>query len=178
MSADSAPPPTCGCTSGVRWTPPPPPTGAPSGAVEAGTGSAGRRITARLADTQTDALWRLSREEEMTARRLADQLQVDASTATSMIDRLERLGLVRRIPHLSDRRVKVIQLTAEGCALRDRVIRHTAEHSPFARLDREGKVRLHELLRAAVDGGAPAAGSGQIPEGGREIRRGHKREER
>ncbi len=107
---------------------------------------------AGLTDTQTGALWRLSRGREMTARRLADLLQCDASTATAMIDRLEKRGLVRRVPHPTDRRAKVVQLTPEGCALRDRVVRHTTEHSPFARLDRESRLRLHSLLREAIDG--------------------------
>ncbi|MYW05509.1 MarR family transcriptional regulator [Streptomyces sp. SID3343] len=111
---------------------------------------------AGLTDTQTDALWRLSRGREMTARRLADLLQCDASTATSMIDRLEKRGLVRRVPHPTDRRAKVIQLTPEGCALRDRVIRHTTDHSPFARLDHESRLRLHALLRAVIDAPRPA----------------------
>ncbi|MFD4260966.1 MarR family winged helix-turn-helix transcriptional regulator [Streptomyces sp. NPDC058534] len=107
---------------------------------------------AGLTDTQTDVLWRLSREEEMTARRLADRLQCDASTATSMVDRLEKRALVRRVPHPTDRRVKVIQLTDAGCALRDRVIEHTTLHSPFARLDRESRLRLHALLLEVVTG--------------------------
>ncbi len=106
---------------------------------------------AGLTDTQTDALWRLSRGREMTAGRLAELLQCDASTATSMIDRLEKRGLVRRVPHPVDRRAKVIQLTPEGCALRDRVIEHTTEHSPFARLDHESRLRLRTLLREAMD---------------------------
>ncbi|AZS84982.1 MarR family transcriptional regulator [Streptomyces griseoviridis] len=110
---------------------------------------------AGLTDTQADALWRLSRGREMTARRLAELLQCDASTATAMIDRLERRGLVRRVPHPTDRRAKVIQLTPEGCALRDRVIQHTTEHSPFAHLDRESRQRLHALLREVIDGARP-----------------------
>ncbi|MCX2730225.1 MarR family transcriptional regulator [Saccharopolyspora sp. NFXS83] len=108
-----------------------------------------------LTDAQTDVLWRLSRGREMTAGRLGDLLQCDASTATSMIDRLEKRGLVRRVPHPVDRRAKVIQLTSEGCALRDRVIRHTTENSPFALLDRESRLRLHALLREVVDGPRP-----------------------
>ena len=110
---------------------------------------------AGLTDTQADALWRLSRGREMTARRLAELLQCDASTATAMIDRLEKRGLVRRVPHPTDRRAKVIQLTPEGCALRDRVIRHTTEHSPFALLDHGSKLRLHALLREVIDGPRP-----------------------
>ncbi|MER5252663.1 MarR family transcriptional regulator [Streptomyces sp. NPDC002855] len=118
---------------------------------------------AGLTDTQTDALWRLSRGREMTARRLADLLQCDASTATSMIDRLEKRGLVRRVPHPIDRRAKVIQLTPEGCALRDRVIRHTVEHSPFALLDHESRLRLHALLREVIDGPGPKREDGLSP---------------
>ncbi|MFE9696206.1 MarR family winged helix-turn-helix transcriptional regulator [Streptomyces sp. NPDC006270] len=110
---------------------------------------------AGLTDTQAEALWRLSRGREMTARRLADLLQRDASTATSMIDRLERRGLVRRVPHPVDRRAKVIQLTPEGCALRDRVVQHTTEHSPFAHLGHESKLRLYALLREVIDGPRP-----------------------
>ncbi|MCX4679426.1 MarR family transcriptional regulator [Streptomyces sp. NBC_01433] len=110
---------------------------------------------AGLTDTQADALWRLSRGREMTARRLAELLQCDASTATSMIDRLEKRGLVRRVPHPTDRRAKVIQLTSEGCALRDRVVRHTTEHSPFALLDHGSRLRLHTLLREVIDGPRP-----------------------
>ncbi|WP_019357935.1 MarR family winged helix-turn-helix transcriptional regulator [Streptomyces sp. AA1529] len=107
---------------------------------------------AGLTDTQTDVLWRLSRGDEMTARRLSDLLHCDASTATSMIDRLEKRGLVRRVPHPTDRRAKVVQLTPEGCALRDRVIEHTTRHSPFAHLDHESRLRLHSLLREVNDG--------------------------
>lgn len=111
-----------------------------------------------LTDAQADALWRLSGEREMTARQLADRLNCDASTATSMVDRLEKHGLVRRIPHPTDRRAKLLQLTPEGCALRDRVIRHAVERSPFARLDDDGRLRLHALLRQAAGDARPGAG--------------------
>ncbi|MFB9968116.1 MarR family winged helix-turn-helix transcriptional regulator [Sinosporangium siamense] len=102
-----------------------------------------------LTDAQAGALWRLTGEPPMTARRLAEVLNCDASTATSMIDRLERQGLVSREPHPTDRRAKIVRLTLEGCTLRDRVIRHAVERSPFARLDEESRRRLHALLRQA-----------------------------
>ncbi|MEV8346948.1 MarR family winged helix-turn-helix transcriptional regulator [Streptomyces niveus] len=126
---------------------------------------------AGLTDTQADALWRLSRGREMTARRLADLLQCDASTATSMIDRLEKRGLVRRVPHPTDRRAKVIQLTPEGCALRDRVIQHTTERSPFARLDHESKLRLHALFRAVIDGPRPTGDAAGVKDTANEEQR-------
>ncbi|MGJ6965648.1 MarR family winged helix-turn-helix transcriptional regulator [Streptosporangium sp. G11] len=109
-----------------------------------------------LTDTQAYALWQLSDEAEpMTARRLADRLNCDASTATSLIDRLERHGLVRRAPYPGDRRAKILQLTPRGCELRDRVVQYTAQRSPFARLDRDSQLRLHALLGEAA--GARAA---------------------
>ena len=114
-----------------------------------------------LTDAQADALWRLSGEPEMTARRLAQRLNCDASTATSMIDRLEKHGLVRRVSHPTDRRAKILRLTPHGCELRDRVIRHAIEQSPFTRLDEDSRLRLHALLREAATGGTPpAAGFG------------------
>lgn len=116
---------------------------------------------AGLTDAQTDVLWRLSRDPDMTARRLAGRLQCDASTATAMIDRLEKRGLARRVPHPTDRRAKLIQ-PPEGCTLRDRAIQYTTEHSPLARLDRESRLSLHALLHAVLDGtrptGQPAPG--------------------
>ncbi|MGP4048462.1 MarR family winged helix-turn-helix transcriptional regulator [Streptomyces sp. 2A115] len=108
-----------------------------------------------LTDAQADALWRLSGEPEMTARRLAEKLHCDASTATSMIDRLEKHGLVRRVPHPTDRRAKILQLTPQGCELRERVIRHAIEHSPFARLDEDGRLRLLALFQAAAHDDPP-----------------------
>lgn len=104
-----------------------------------------------LTDTQAHALWQLSDEAgPMTARRLADRLNCDASTATSLIDRLEGHGLVQRTPHPGDRRAKILQLTPRGCALRDRVVQYTAKRSPFARLDRDSQLRLHALLGEAA----------------------------
>jgi DNA-binding MarR family transcriptional regulator len=45
---------------------------------------------------------------------MADQWECDASNATWIVDRLERLGLAERraVPH--DRRVKLVVLTAKG----------------------------------------------------------------
>lgn len=103
-----------------------------------------------ITDAQADTLWRLSGEEAMSARRLAERLNCDASTVTSMIDRLEKQGMVRRVPHPTDRRVKLIQLTEAGCEVRDRLLRYTAEQSPFALLDRGSQEQLHELLGEAV----------------------------
>jgi DNA-binding MarR family transcriptional regulator len=45
---------------------------------------------------------------------LASALTIDAPNATAVVDDLEELGLVRRRPHPSDRRAKLVELTRKG----------------------------------------------------------------
>jgi DNA-binding MarR family transcriptional regulator len=52
-----------------------------------------------------------------TLAQMREFLQVPQSTLTSIIDRLERRGLVRRTIHSKDRRSYRIELTDEGVAL-------------------------------------------------------------
>ena len=51
---------------------------------------------------------------ELSQRALADQLGVEGPSVVSMLDRLEGAGLVLRAPCPTDRRVKLVHLTAEG----------------------------------------------------------------
>jgi len=47
-------------------------------------------------------------------RQLADKLGVTTGTLTVSIDRLEKKGLLKRVPHQSDRRSYLIELTEGG----------------------------------------------------------------
>ena len=51
-----------------------------------------------------------------TQRELAERLSADPPYVTLMVDDLERRGLVRRKPHPTDRRAKLVELTASGRA--------------------------------------------------------------
>ena len=42
------------------------------------------------------------------------RLQVHPTSVTNAVDRLEKAGLVRRMPHPSDRRATLIEITAQG----------------------------------------------------------------
>lgn len=59
------------------------------------------------------ALWRLERGPR-TLRELADDMGTDAPAATVLINALEDRGLVKRVPHPTDRRAKQVSLTAGG----------------------------------------------------------------
>lgn len=59
------------------------------------------------------AIRRLARQP-MSMKELAAALGIDPPNATTTVDELEALGLVRRRPHPTDRRAKVVEATHEG----------------------------------------------------------------
>jgi DNA-binding MarR family transcriptional regulator len=85
---------------------------------------------------------------------LAETWSCDASTATWIVDRLERRGLVARFAEERDRRLRLVVLTAAGVAVRDEMLRRmyrppaellslsTAELAGL----REGVARLRDAL--------------------------------
>jgi len=80
---------------------------------------------------------------------LAETLSCDASNITGLVDRLESRGLVRRLPSASDRRVKVLDLTASGSRLRTQLLdRMTAPPVTLERLsEREQRMLVRILTR-------------------------------
>jgi MarR family transcriptional regulator for hemolysin len=59
--------------------------------------------------------------EPLSQRALADLVGVEGPSMVSMLDRLERDGFVTRAPCTTDRRVKLVQLTAAGAKVYDEV---------------------------------------------------------
>ena len=80
---------------------------------------------------------------------LSASLLVATGTMTGRIDRLEKLGLVRRIPHPTDRRALEIELTEHGRALVDQVVgEHLArEHEILSVLSDEEREQLIRITR-------------------------------
>jgi DNA-binding MarR family transcriptional regulator len=73
--------------------------------------SLGRR---GLTPNDSRALACLAADGGRTMRSLAEEWKCDASNATWIVDRLERLGLVERRTVSHDRRVKLVVLTRRG----------------------------------------------------------------
>ena len=80
---------------------------------------------------------------------LAGTLGCDASNVTGLVDRLESRGLVRRRPSAEDRRVKVLELTANGTRLRALLVdRMTTPPDTLRRLSvREQRLLVQILTR-------------------------------
>jgi DNA-binding MarR family transcriptional regulator len=75
---------------------------------------------------------------------------------TSLLDTLERRGLIRRVPHPSDRRKLLIDITDEARSIVDRMLPrvHGASRDAFATLsDRECETLagLLERVQAQLD---------------------------
>jgi DNA-binding MarR family transcriptional regulator len=60
------------------------------------------------------ALLYFSRNGEMPLGKLSKRLLVHPTSVTSTVDALERLGLVKRVPHPSDRRATLARITPKG----------------------------------------------------------------
>jgi MarR family transcriptional regulator for hemolysin len=94
--------------------------------------------------------------EPMSQRALADLVGVEGPSMVSMLDRLEREGLVTRAPSPTDRRVKLVHLTDAGAKLYEHV-RKEAGAVRAALLDGippeelDAATRLLELLRTRIE---------------------------
>lgn len=93
---------------------------------------------------------------------VADGLLTRASDTTRLVDRLQRAGLVERVPHPSDRRSVLVRATADGHRVFAAVTpklqeyhRHQWEHLSAAELD-----TLHDLLAKALWGSTPGPAAG------------------
>ena len=83
---------------------------------------------------------------------LAELLRCDASNATWLVDRLEERGLIIRTPDPSDRRVKLLKLTAKGTKLRQTALERLYDPpAGFERLTPEEQRTLARLLEKAAE---------------------------
>jgi MarR family transcriptional regulator for hemolysin len=95
-------------------------------------------------------------DEPMSQRALADLVGVEGPSMVSMLDRLERDGLVTRAPSATDRRVKLVHLTETGRTVYDEVRKEANEFRTalLAGVDPallDAAASLLETLRARIE---------------------------
>jgi len=104
-----------------------------------------------LTPNDTRALFALDRDGTPIGM-LARQMGCDASTATWLVDRLERAGLAQRTASPDDRRVKLVRLTDVGAATAGELMAEYREPPPeltaLASTDLDDLVRLLRKLVA------------------------------
>ena len=97
-----------------------------------------------------------SRTGRLPMRVMGDRLQLHPTSVTNIVDRLQADGLVRRIPHPTDRRATLVEITETGSGLLESATKSvTAIDFGLSGLSAEQEVELTELLsrvrRAAGD---------------------------
>jgi DNA-binding MarR family transcriptional regulator len=105
-----------------------------------------------LSPVQCHVLHLIEPGQPMPMSSLAAALSCDASNVTGLVDRLEARGLVERRPSVSDRRVKVLDLTTTGLRLRAQLLRRmTGRPLPLSRLSGQEQRALVTLLERLFD---------------------------
>jgi len=98
-----------------------------------------------LSAAQCHVLHRMEPGQTIPMGKLAEALACDASNITGLVHRLEDRGLIRRHPDATDRRVRVLELTAAGARLRSTVIERMT--TPPVRLDRLSTAEQQSLVK-------------------------------
>ena len=108
-----------------------------------------RREIADLSPSAFQALAVLEGADDLlTSQQIADHLLVSSASMTSLLDTLERRGLVARRPHPHDRRKILVELTGDAGTIVDRMLPtvHAAGTEALAGLSERDRVRLIEML--------------------------------
>ena len=88
-------------------------------------------------------------DNRRTAGELASKVELSSAAMTNRLDRLEGVGLIRRVPDPNDRRAVQVELTGEGRAVYARAVETQAakESIVAAALDEKQQEQLNNLLR-------------------------------
>jgi DNA-binding MarR family transcriptional regulator len=60
-----------------------------------------------------------ARQGNLPMRVMGERLQLHPTSVTNIVDRLEKDGLVKRVPHPTDRRTTLVEITSDGQARRE-----------------------------------------------------------
>ena len=115
--------------------------------------------------TQSWALEALERRGALTLNDLAGELYLDKSTASRVVDALERKGYVERTRHPDDGRALLIQTTAAGSRLRGRIEHDILEQE--RRLLSEFEPQVRRSMVELIGRLAGAASAGLVSRGGK-----------
>ncbi len=102
-----------------------------------------------LTSSQFDVIATLGDTEGMTCKELSEKTLVTKGTLTGVLDRLEKKGLIARVPSREDRRSTFIRLTPKGDALFQKVFQaHIHYMKPYFEqaLTTPEATKLRELL--------------------------------
>lgn len=91
----------------------------------------------------------------LTMSELAAKLSIEPPNASTLVNDLEAQGLAERVPHPTDRRARLVELTPKGRAVAEQA-KAILDHPPsgFDDLSDAELTALRDLLRRAAGGNA------------------------
>jgi DNA-binding MarR family transcriptional regulator len=93
-------------------------------------------------------LLHFSKEGVLPLGKMGDRLMLHQASVTNLIDRLEQQGYLRRVPHPTDRRTTLAELTPEGRAIVDDATEAVVGAAiGVAELTERDQSDLHRILR-------------------------------
>lgn len=110
--------------------------------------------------------------DALTPSEISERTYLSSATMTATLDALEHNGWVRRIANPRDRRSVLVEITAEGQAVADRLLPgiRRVEQAVLAELTHTERVTLLALLAKVLSGAAIVAATEPIPLEGRRNR--------
>jgi DNA-binding MarR family transcriptional regulator len=101
-----------------------------------------------LNPSEAQLIWVLAERGDASTGDLGRRIGVDPANASTLLTRLERRGLIRRLPAERDRRRRLISLTADGRKARAALARCMESRQPgFEQLTTTELVSFRDLLR-------------------------------
>lgn len=105
-----------------------------------------------LTPAQGMAIGSLDPDDPPTMSALAQNMHCDNSTLTGVVDRLEAMGYVERVPAPQDRRARCVALTPAGVAFQQRFLETMRPAPPqLSHLTAAEAAQLEHLLAVAID---------------------------
>jgi len=116
-----------------------------------------RLVSTETTSVQYSVLVVVDQDGPMSQRELCDKVDLDRSTITDLLTRMERRGLILRRPDPEDGRRKSVVLTDEGRAERRRLrpLVEQVEKELTSALTGAEREALRDALRSMLDGSRP-----------------------
>ena len=104
-----------------------------------------------LTYTQYITMMVLWETPSVTSKQIGRRLYLDSGTLTPVLKKLEQKGLIRRRRDESDERNLLVELTAEGEALKEQAVDIPAQIGACIRLAPEDALQLYTLLHRMLE---------------------------
>lgn len=106
-----------------------------------------------LSPARMGVLWTIHHRGPVPQHVIADTLDVTPRNITGLVDALEAAGFVKRVLDPTDRRARLVDLTAAGVAVMERTVREHADLNAtlLAAVDEADRARVEAAIAAIAD---------------------------